>query len=155
MRESATPRVTTFASALRLWLGMLVVGAAVLLGSVLVGGGDSSLAASWQALVSSADTPMHAIVWELRFPRSVAAYGVGGLLAVSGCLMQILVRNPLADPYTLGLSGGAAVGALGSMLAGAGRWRPPWCVGRRTACLRRRLPPGASRSPGADTRGAA
>jgi|GEM_PF-484549 len=120
MRESATPRVTTFASALRLWLGMLVVGAVVLLGSVLVGGGDSSLVASWQALVSSTDTPMHAIVWELRFPRSVAAYGVGGLLAVSGCLMQILVRNPLADPYTLGLSGGAAVGALGSMLAGAG-----------------------------------
>lgn len=119
MRETTPPRMTTFASALRLWLGMLVIGVAVLLGSVLIGGGDSSLSASWQALVTSTDSPMHAIVWELRFPRSVAAYGVGGLLAVSGCLMQILVRNPLADPYTLGLSGGAAVGALGSMLAGA------------------------------------
>lgn len=120
MREATAPRMTTFASALRLWLAMLLVSVAVLFGSVLVGGGDSTLATSWQALVSSTGTPMHAIVWDLRFPRSVAAYGVGGLLAVSGCLMQILVRNPLADPYTLGLSGGAAVGALGSMLAGAG-----------------------------------
>lgn len=120
MRNPAIPLLTTLASALRLWLAMLLVGVAVLLGSVLLGGGDSTLAASWQALVSSTDTPMHTIVWELRFPRSVAAYGVGGLLAVSGCLMQILVRNPLADPYTLGLSGGAAVGALASMLAGAG-----------------------------------
>src|SRR6201991_1586277 len=119
-RLLVTQRTTSFLAAVRLWFVMTLVGFVVLLGSVLLGGGESTLAASWQALVSSADTPMHAIVWELRFPRSVAAYGVGGLLAVSGCLMQILVRNPLADPYTLGLSGGAAVGALGSMLAGAG-----------------------------------
>jgi iron complex transport system permease protein len=120
MRESTAPRTTTFFSALRLWLALLACGLAVLLGSVLIGGGDSTIAASWKALVSPAETPMHAIVWELRIPRAVAAYGVGGLLAISGCLMQILVRNPLADPYTLGLSGGAAVGALGAMLAGAG-----------------------------------
>jgi iron complex transport system permease protein len=119
-REPALPRTPTFASALRLWAVMLACGLAVLLGSVLLGGADSTIASSWQALVSPADTAMHAIVWELRVPRAVAAYGVGGLLAVSGCLMQILVRNPLADPYTLGLSGGAAVGALAAMLAGAG-----------------------------------
>lgn len=114
------PRTATFASALRLWSGMLLASLLVLTASLLLGGADSSIAASWQALFSAVDTPMHAIVWELRVPRSVAAYGVGGLLALSGCLMQILVRNPLADPYTLGLSGGAAVGALGAMLAGAG-----------------------------------
>jgi len=112
--------MTTFASALRLWLVMLFIAAIVVLGSLLLGGADSSMAASWQALRSTDPTPMHTIVWELRLPRSIAAFGVGGLLAISGCLMQILVRNPLADPYTLGLSGGAAVGALGAMLAGAG-----------------------------------
>lgn len=114
------PRTATFASALRLWSGMLLASLAVLLVSVLLGGAESTVAASWQALWHDVDTPMHAIVWELRIPRSLAAYGVGGLLALSGCLMQILVRNPLADPYTLGLSGGASVGALGAMLAGAG-----------------------------------
>ena len=112
--------MTTFASALRLWLVMSFFAAIVLLGSLLLGGADSTVAASWHALSSATPTPMHTIVWELRLPRSVAAFGVGGLLAISGCLMQILVRNPLADPYTLGLSGGAAVGALGAMLAGAG-----------------------------------
>jgi iron complex transport system permease protein len=57
---------------------------------------------------------------QLRLPRALAAFAVGGLLALAGALMQILLRNPLADPYVLGLSGGAAVGALGAMLAGLG-----------------------------------
>lgn len=114
------PRIATFGAAVRLWGAMGVVAAAVLLASILLGGVDTRFADAWTALTTSGDTPMHAIVWELRVPRAVAAFGVGGLLAMSGCLMQVLVRNPLADPYTLGLSGGAAVGALGAMLAGAG-----------------------------------
>ena len=60
------------------------------------------------------------LVLELRLPRSLAAFATGGLLALSGALMQVLLRNPLADPYVLGLSGGAAVGALLAMLAGLG-----------------------------------
>jgi iron complex transport system permease protein len=59
------------------------------------------------------------IVRELRLPRALAAFGVGGLLALAGALMQVLLRNPLADPYVLGISGGAAVGALGAMTLGA------------------------------------
>lgn len=59
------------------------------------------------------------IVRELRLPRALDAFATGGLLAVAGVLMQVLVRNPLADPYVLGISGGAAVGALGAILAGA------------------------------------
>jgi iron complex transport system permease protein len=58
------------------------------------------------------------IVWLLRVPRVSAAFAVGGLLAVAGALMQVLLRNPLADPYILGLSGGAAAGALLAMMAG-------------------------------------
>jgi len=60
------------------------------------------------------------IVTRLRLPRALAAFATGGLLALAGALMQILLRNPLADPYVLGVSGGAAVGALAAMLAGLG-----------------------------------
>ncbi|HKX95878.1 MAG TPA: iron ABC transporter permease, partial [Methylibium sp.] len=56
----------------------------------------------------------------LRAPRVAAAAGVGALLALSGLAMQSLLRNPLADPYVLGVSGGAAVGALGAMVLGLG-----------------------------------
>ncbi|MGL4407089.1 FecCD family ABC transporter permease [Zoogloea sp.] len=60
------------------------------------------------------------IVRNLRLPRAIAALACGGLLALAGALMQVLLRNPLADPYVLGISGGAAVGALGAMLLGLG-----------------------------------
>jgi iron complex transport system permease protein len=56
---------------------------------------------------------------EIRLPRVVAAFGVGGMLALAGVLLQALFRNPLADPYVLGVSGGATVGALLAMMAGA------------------------------------
>ncbi len=52
------------------------------------------------------------VFWQLRVPRALSAFAVGGSLALSGALMQILLRNPLADPYVLGVSGGAAAGAL-------------------------------------------
>jgi iron complex transport system permease protein len=58
------------------------------------------------------DGSTQALVWELRLPRATAAWVTGALLAVAGCLMQVLLRNPLADPYVLGLSGGASVFAL-------------------------------------------
>ena len=45
-------------------------------------------------------------------PRVLSAFAIGGLLALSGVLMQVLLRNPLADPYIMGISGGAALGAL-------------------------------------------
>lgn len=65
------------------------------------------------------------IVRELRLPRALAAFAAGGLLALSGALLQVLLRNPLADPYILGVSGGAAVGALATMLTGlAGLFLP-------------------------------
>jgi len=64
---------------------------------------------------------LHAdVLLQLRLPRALAAFACGGLLALAGALMQVLLRNPLADPYVLGLSGGAAVGALLSLLFGAG-----------------------------------
>jgi iron complex transport system permease protein len=61
-------------------------------------------------------TGLDDIFWQLRVPRVLAAFAVGGLLAVAGALMQVLLRNPLADPYVLGLSGGSAAGALVALL---------------------------------------
>jgi iron complex transport system permease protein len=60
------------------------------------------------------------VIWKLRLPRVLAAFACGGLLATSGVLLQVLLRNPLADPYILGISGGAALGALTAVLLGAG-----------------------------------
>lgn len=59
-----------------------------------------------------------ALVQELRLPRALCAFAVGGLLALAGVLMQVLLRNPLGDPYILGVSGGAAFAVLLSMRLG-------------------------------------
>ena len=64
------------------------------------------------------DNAAAAVVHGLRLPRALAGFACGGLLALAGALMQVLLRNPLADPYVLGISGGAGVGALSAMLLG-------------------------------------
>ncbi len=81
-----------------------------------------SLPELWQGLTGG-DPLAHSLVLELRLPRALTAFAVGGLLALAGALMQVLLGNPLADPYVLGISGGAAVGALLLLLLGAaGVW---------------------------------
>ena len=62
------------------------------------------------------------LIVALRLPRVAAAAGVGALLALAGLAMQVLLRNPLADPYVLGTSGGASVGGLLALMAGASLW---------------------------------
>ncbi|XGA81708.1 iron ABC transporter permease [Halomonas sp. CH40] len=96
-------------------LAVLAVGGALIVGSATLG--VEQLAA---VFVGQGEPLAHTLVMELRLPRALSAFAVGGLLAVAGALMQILLRNPLADPYVLGISGGAAVGALAAMLAGLG-----------------------------------
>lgn len=59
------------------------------------------------------------IVWELRLPRVLTAAAVGAGLAIAGAVMQAIARNPLADPYLLGLSSGASLGAVSVLLLGA------------------------------------
>jgi len=72
----------------------------------------------WAALFGADENMAREVVRGLRLPRALATFACGGLLALAGALMQVLLRNPLADPYVLGISGGAAVGALGAMLLG-------------------------------------
>ncbi|WP_372750133.1 FecCD family ABC transporter permease [Litorivivens sp.] len=85
--------------------------------SVAVGSVSLSLADVWAVLTGEGEPLHRTLILDLRLPRALAAFATGGLLAVAGALMQVLLRNPLADPYVLGLSGGAAVAALLSMLA--------------------------------------
>ncbi|HJV59509.1 MAG TPA: iron ABC transporter permease [Albitalea sp.] len=71
------------------------------------------------------------IVWQIRAPRVLGGFGAGAALALSGALMQLLTRNALADPYVLGVSSGASVGALLAMLlgaVGAPLWWAQWGV---------------------------
>jgi len=66
------------------------------------------------------------IIDQLRLPRVLSAFAVGGLLALAGALMQVLLRNPLGDPYILGVSGGASAAVLGAMLLGLpALWQTP------------------------------
>lgn len=96
-------------------LALLALGVAVIFGSVPLSLADTI------AVITGGGEPLHrTMLLELRLPRALSAFAVGGLLSVAGALMQVLLRNPLADPYVLGLSGGAAVGALLAMLAGLG-----------------------------------
>ncbi|WP_075881743.1 FecCD family ABC transporter permease [Vreelandella massiliensis] len=88
--------------------------------SLSVGSASLSLMDVWAVLRGGGNALAQTLVLELRVPRTLAAFTTGGLLAVAGALMQVLLRNPLADPYVLGLSGGASVGALVAMLAGMG-----------------------------------
>ena len=89
-----------------LWFGLSV-------GSVKLSHGEV-----WQALIGQGSDVHRQIVQELRAPRVFTAFACGGLLALAGTLLQVLLRNPLADPYILGISGGAAVGALSALALG-------------------------------------
>src|SRR5215469_7238785 len=101
-------------------LGLLVVLAAlVFVAALLTGSSGISVSRALAALAGSGDAATRSVLLSVRLPRVLAAFGVGSLLALAGVLLQALFRNPLADPYVLGVSGGAAVGALLAMIAGA------------------------------------
>jgi iron complex transport system permease protein len=88
--------------------------------ALISGSADISAGEVWQLISGNAEDNARNVIMELRLPRALTAFGVGGLLAVAGVLMQVLLRNPLAEPYILGSSGGAAVAALLAMMFGLG-----------------------------------
>ena len=111
------------------WLVLAVV-ALVLVGglAVTIGPADVSLPDVVGSIAghlglpigASGTTLTDAIVWELRLPRVLTAAAVGAGLALSGAVMQSVTRNPLADPYLLGLSSGASLGAVCVVILGVG-----------------------------------
>lgn len=86
--------------------------------SILLSLGKGSTAIPLHQLLFSGDSQTSAILLQLRLPRTLTAFVSGSLLALAGALMQLLLQNPLADPYVLGISGGAALFTLLLMLLG-------------------------------------
>ncbi len=102
-------------------LALLAVAAGIAVGPAGFGIGDA-----FAGLLGHGDHAAVAIVRDLRVPRVLLAFLVGGSLAVTGAVLQALVRNPLADPYLLGLSGGAGLGAVAAIAAGvSSAWGVP------------------------------
>lgn len=96
------------------WLLPLLLALAILAGiaSLLVGPAQLSLAALWAALTGHGDPIVRAILFQLRLPRALLGLLVGAMLGMGGASMQGYLRNPLADPGVLGVSGVAALGAV-------------------------------------------
>ena len=106
----------------------LLAGAAfgAALAGLLVGGSGLPAGEALRVLSGGGDDTSRAIVWGLRAPRVALGFLVGGALAASGAALQALVRNPLADPYLLGLSGGSSLGAVIAIALGLGSvWAMP------------------------------
>jgi iron complex transport system permease protein len=108
---------TSFKFAALLGCAALVAVLGLVAGSTEIGIGPAL-----SALAGNPDEPARTVVLELRLPRLLSAFGIGALLAVAGVLLQALFRNPLADSYVLGVSGGSALGALLALLVGAALW---------------------------------
>lgn len=94
------------------WIALVLGVLAVMIAGVAIGTIDVPLTAVWHAAMGSGDTTTVFIVRGLRLPRVVLALLVGMGLGMSGAALQGTMRNPLAEPYLLGVSGGAAVGAV-------------------------------------------
>lgn len=101
-----------------IFMALVTIVITALLIALATGSANVGLADAFSALRGTASVEIQALVIDLRLPRALTAFAVGGLLAVAGVLMQVLLRNPLAEPYILGTSGGAAVAALTAMLLG-------------------------------------
>ncbi|WP_167051538.1 putative F420-0 ABC transporter permease subunit [Salinibacterium sp. ZJ77] len=107
-------------------IGLIVALIASITAAVTFGAADISVADVWGSIWSHATgsasplSPVRdGIVWQLRLPRVLTAAAVGAGLALVGAVMQAVTRNQLADPYLLGLSGGASFGAASVLLLGA------------------------------------
>jgi len=97
---------------------LLIITALSFAGAVTMGSAPVGWRGLWAVAHDGGTALQRTILLEVRLPRAIAAFVVGGLLALAGALMQVLLRNPLADPYVLGISGGAAVATLAAMLLG-------------------------------------
>jgi iron complex transport system permease protein len=118
-RVGRTPRIAIIAVALCLLLVLSITFA------ITIGPANITEADVWASVLHHlgiGPDPLSllrdGIVWQLRLPRVLTAAAVGAGLAVSGVVMQALTRNPLADPYLLGLSSGASLGAVAVVLLG-------------------------------------
>ena len=89
-----------------------------------IGPTKSGMRAAFSALFSTneSDSVLYSIVWHIRLPRVLLAAVVGATLSLGGLVFQALLRNPLAEPFILGISGGSAIGAIIGILLGLARF---------------------------------
>jgi len=99
---------------------LVVLCAGTSLGSAVISPADTlrALSAKMFGAAADVDARVIAIVWNLRFPRALLAFMIGGALSISGAVFQSVLKNPLASPYILGVSSGASLGAALVMLTG-------------------------------------
>jgi iron complex transport system permease protein len=95
----------------RRWPILLLLAALAMVAGLALGAVRLPPGTVWSGL-TDASSSSAAIVRQLRLPRALLGFLVGGSLAVSGAVLQAVIRNPLADPYLLGISGGAAIAAV-------------------------------------------
>jgi iron complex transport system permease protein len=98
--------------------GLCILALAVVAHGLATGSTDVPWRELVAAMIQDDGSTTAAIVHEVRLPRVLSAFSIGALLALSGTLLQVLVRNPLADPYVTGTAGGAAAAFLLAALAG-------------------------------------
>ena len=103
-----------------LFAALIAVSAASLLAALAFGSFPIELVHVFDTVFFPLPGVVHDVIWNLRAPRALAAFACGGLLAIAGTLLQVLLRNALADPYVLGVSGGASLGALLALTFSAG-----------------------------------
>jgi iron complex transport system permease protein len=103
----------------KLLLGLIILAITSLFIALLSGSSTQGSGEVLASLFGTGDDATRDIVLKLRLPRALTAFGTGAGLALAGVMMQVLLRNPLADPYILGTSGGAAAAALIAMALGA------------------------------------
>mgnify|MGYP001812407725 FL=1 len=96
---------------------------AVMFLGLSMGSSGNSFQAVWESLFGSfEDSVLRMIIWRIRMPRVIMAALVGATLSLGGLVFQALLRNPLAEPYILGISGGSAIGAILGILMGLSRF---------------------------------
>ncbi|MDD3522775.1 MAG: iron ABC transporter permease [Bacteroidales bacterium] len=122
----------------RLWLPLLLL--VLMVADLFLGSVSLSASDVWAALWGHGSSDIvQKIVWNFRFPKMVTALLAGMSLSVCGVQMQTLFRNPLADPYVLGISSGAGLGVaffvMGSSLFGVGMLSVPWLFDLGTAAF--------------------
>ena len=114
-----------------IWISLILLAVlfiAFLLG-LSIGPTQSGIRSAFSALFSTheSNSVLYNIVWRIRFPRVLLAMVVGATLSLGGLVFQALLRNPLAEPYILGISGGSAIGAIIGILLGLSRF-PGICL---------------------------